>query len=141
MSILLNCYPRARAAVCTLDAETAHELTLRRLQQAYDCRHTLRLFPKVVQRPRTLMGLQLRNPVGLAAGLDKNGAHIDALAALGFGFVEVGTVTPRPQAGNPKPRLFRLPRAQALINRFGFNNLGLDAFIANVQRSRFRQEG
>ncbi len=141
MSILLNAYPLARAALFTLDAETAHELTLRRLQQAYDCRHTRRLFPKVVQRPRTLMGLQLRNPVGLAAGLDKNGAHIDALAALGFGFVEVGTVTPRPQAGNPKPRLFRLPRAQALINRFGFNNLGLDAFIANVQRSRFRQEG
>jgi dihydroorotate dehydrogenase, subfamily 2 len=87
------------------------------------------------------MGLMLRNPVGLAAGLDKNGAHVDALAALGFGFIEVGTVTPRPQDGNPKPRLFRLPRAQSLINRFGFNNQGLQAFISNVQRSSFRASG
>lgn len=141
MSLLLNAYPLARAALFSLDAEAAHELTLRRLQQAYDCRHTRRLFPSAANRARTLMGLALRNPVGLAAGLDKNGAHIDALAALGFGFVEVGTVTPRPQDGNPKPRLFRLPRAQALINRFGFNNQGLDAFVANVRRSQFRQEG
>ncbi|MFA7670283.1 MAG: quinone-dependent dihydroorotate dehydrogenase, partial [Burkholderiaceae bacterium] len=141
MSLFFTAYPLARAALFSLDAETAHELTLRRLQQAHDCRHTRRLFPAPQHRPRELMGLTLRNPVGLAAGLDKNGAHIDALAALGFGFVEVGTVTPRPQDGNPRPRLFRLPRAQALINRFGFNNLGLDAFIANVQGSRFRQEG
>lgn len=141
MSLLFNAYPLARAALFSLDAEAAHELTLRRLQQAYDCRYTRKLFPAVMTRSRPLMGLTLRNPVGLAAGLDKNGAHIDALAALGFGFVEVGTVTPRPQAGNPQPRLFRLPRAQALINRFGFNNLGLATFIANVQRSRFRQEG
>ncbi|MFT0850481.1 quinone-dependent dihydroorotate dehydrogenase [Achromobacter sp. F4_2707] len=142
MSLFFNAYPLARTALFSLDAETAHELTLRRLQQVYDCRHTRRLLlPTTQSRPRTLMGLSLRNPVGLAAGLDKNGAHIDALAALGFGFVEVGTVTPRPQDGNPKPRLFRLPRAQALINRFGFNNLGLDAFIANVRRSNFRQEG
>lgn len=141
MSLLFNAYPLARAALFSLDAEAAHELTLRRLQQAYDCRHTRRFFPEVPLRSRKLMGLTLRNPVGLAAGLDKNGAHIDALAALGFGFVEVGTVTPRPQSGNPKPRLFRLPRAEALINRFGFNNLGLDAFIANVQRSAFRSQG
>ncbi len=141
MSLLFNAYPLARAALFSLDAEKAHELTLQRLQQAYDCRHLRRFFPKAQGRSRQLMGLTLRNPVGLAAGLDKNGAHIDALAALGFGFVEVGTVTPRPQDGNPKPRLFRLPRAEALINRFGFNNQGLDAFIANVQRSRFRQEG
>jgi len=141
MSLLFNAYPLARAALFSLDAEAAHELTLRRLQQTYDCRHTRRLLPSVQRRPLTLMGLTLRNPVGLAAGLDKNGAHIDALAALGFGFVEVGTVTPRPQDGNPKPRLFRLPRAEALINRFGFNNLGLDAFLGNVQRSHFRKEG
>ena len=141
MSLLFNAYPLARAALFSLDAEVAHDLTLRRLQQAYDCRHARRLFPQVKGRASQLMGMNLRNPVGLAAGLDKNGAHIDALAALGFGFVEVGTVTPRPQEGNPKPRLFRLPRAQALINRFGFNNQGLDTFIANVQRSRFRQEG
>lgn len=141
MSLLFNAYPLARVALFSLDAEAAHELTLRRLQQAYDCRHTRRFFPAPQSRSRTLMGLTVRNPVGLAAGLDKNGAHIDALAALGFGFVEVGTVTPKAQPGNPKPRLFRLPRAQALINRFGFNNEGLDAFIANVRRSNFRREG
>lgn len=141
MSLLFNAYPLARAALFSLDAETAHELTLRRLQQAYDCRHTRRLFPAPQHRSTQLMGLTLRNRVGLAAGLDKNGAHIDALGALGFGFVEVGTVTPRPQDGNPKPRLFRLPRADSLINRFGFNNRGLEAFIANVQRSHFRREG
>jgi dihydroorotate dehydrogenase len=88
--------------------------------------------------PRTVMGIRFPNPVGLAAGLDKNGDYIDALAALGFGFIEVGTVTPRPQAGNPKPRLFRLPRAQAIINRMGFNNRGVDYLLANVQRARFR---
>lgn len=141
MSLLFTAYPLVRSALFTLDPEDAHELTLRRLQQAYDCRYTRRLFPAIQGRSCRLMGLTLRNPVGLAAGLDKNGAHIDALGALGFGFVEVGTVTPRPQEGNPKPRLFRLPRAQALINRFGFNNQGLDTFIANVQHSRFRQEG
>jgi dihydroorotate dehydrogenase len=84
------------------------------------------------------MGLHFPNPVGLAAGLDKNAAHIDGLAALGFGFIEVGTVTPRPQPGNPAPRLFRLPEREALINRFGFNNVGLDAFVANVSRSRWQ---
>lgn len=141
MSLLFNAYPLARAALFSLDAEKAHDVTLQRLKQAYDCPQLRRFFPAVQSRNRRLMGLTLRNPVGLAAGLDKNGAYIDALAALGFGFVEVGTVTPLPQDGNPKPRLFRLPRANALINRFGFNNHGLDAFIANVQRSRFRSEG
>ena len=82
------------------------------------------------------MGLQFPNPVGLAAGLDKNGEHVDALAAIGFGFIEVGTVTPTAQPGNPRPRMFRLPEADALINRMGFNNHGLDAFVANVARSR-----
>jgi len=91
--------------------------------------------------PCTLMGMQLANPIGLAAGLDKNGAYIDALGNLGFGFIEVGTVTPRAQPGNPKPRMFRLPRANALINRLGFNNQGLDAFLANVQRSQWRKQG
>jgi dihydroorotate dehydrogenase len=87
--------------------------------------------------PVEAMGLTFPNRVGLAAGLDKNAAHIDGLAALGFGFVECGTVTPRPQPGNPKPRLFRLPEAEALINRLGFNNDGVDRFLANVQRARF----
>jgi dihydroorotate dehydrogenase subfamily 2 len=89
----------------------------------------------------TLAGLQFPNRVGLAAGLDKNARCIDGLGAMGFGFVEVGTVTPKAQPGNPKPRMFRLPEAQALINRLGFNNDGLDAFIANVKRSKFRQQG
>jgi len=87
-----------------------------------------------------MMGLTFPNPVGLAAGLDKDGAYIDGLAALGFGFIEIGTVTPRAQPGNPKPRMFRLPEAQALINRMGFNNGGVDAFVRNVQASRFYQE-
>jgi len=141
MSILFQAYPLARPALFAMDAETAHEVTLAGLQRAYDCGATRRLLQARPQAPATLMGLALRNPVGLAAGLDKNGAYIDALGNLGFGFVEVGTVTPRAQPGNPKPRMFRLPRAQALINRLGFNNLGLDAFIDNVRRSQWRGEG
>src|SRR2546430_1085540 len=84
------------------------------------------------------MGIEFANPVGLAAGLDKNGEHIDALAALGFGFIEIGTVTPRPQPGNPKPRMFRLPQANALINRLGFNNEGVERLIENVKRAKYR---
>jgi len=141
MSILFQAYPLARPALFALDAETAHEVTLAGLQRAYDCGTTRKLLHARPQAPATLMGLALDNPVGLAAGLDKNGAHIDALGNLGFGFVEVGTVTPRAQPGNPKPRMFRLPRAQALINRLGFNNQGLDAFIANVLRSQWRAQG
>src|SRR5690606_23278 len=124
-----------------LDAETAHELTLSALQKAYDCSLTRKLMASQPRQPITLMGLNLRNPVGLAAGLDKNGAHIDALGQLGFGFIEAGTVTPRPQPGNPKPRLFRLPRARSLINRMGFNNQGLQAFVNNVQGSAWRAHG
>jgi dihydroorotate dehydrogenase len=98
------------------------------------------LLPRPAPDPRQVMGLSFPNPVGLAAGLDKDGAYIDGLAALGFGFIEVGTVTPRAQPGNPRPRMFRLPQAQALINRMGFNNGGADAFVANVQASRFYQD-
>ena len=98
------------------------------------------MVPKPQADPRVVMGLRFPNPVGLAAGLDKDGASIDALASLGFGFIEVGTVTPRAQPGNPKPRMFRLPQANALINRMGFNNGGVDAFVENVQASRFHQE-
>ena len=141
MSILHHAYPAARAALFTLDAETAHEITLSNLQRAYDCTFTRGLMRATPRAPRQVMGLSLRNPVGLAAGLDKNGAHIDALANLGFGFIEVGPVTPRAQPGNPKPRMFRLPASQALINRLGFNNGGLEAFMANVRRSTFRQSG
>ncbi|MDN5843844.1 MAG: quinone-dependent dihydroorotate dehydrogenase [Alcaligenaceae bacterium] len=141
MSPFFHAYPLARAALFSMDAERAHELTLDLLAKTQGCGLSGRLLGSAPELPRTLMGLTLRNPVGLAAGLDKNGACIDALGGLGFGFVEVGTVTPRAQPGNPKPRMFRLPRAQALINRMGFNNLGLDAFIANVQRSQWRRHG
>ena len=140
MSLLFNAYPLARAALFSLDAEKAHELTLEGLQHAYKLGLS-RFMPAPPIAPRTLMGMTLRNSVGLAAGLDKNGAYIDALAACGFGFIEVGTVTPRPQPGNPRPRMFRLPQANAIINRMGFNNHGLDAFLENVQASRFRRRG
>jgi dihydroorotate dehydrogenase len=95
----------------------------------------------LVDDPVELAGLKFPNRIGLAAGLDKNARCIDGLGAMGFGFVEVGTVTPKPQPGNPKPRLFRLPQVHALINRLGFNNDGLEAFVANVKRSSFRQKG
>jgi dihydroorotate dehydrogenase len=121
-----------------LDAERAHHLTLDSLQIV----HRLGLSRLLPQPPacsaRSVMGLNFPNPVGLAAGLDKNGAYIDALAALGFGFIEVGTVTPRPQPGNPQPRLFRIPEAEAIINRFGFNNQGVDALVENVKRAKYR---
>jgi dihydroorotate dehydrogenase len=121
----------------SLDPETAHHLTLNALTRAHALGLDRAVAPSVPDQTVEVMGLRFSNPVGLAAGLDKNGAHIDALGAMGFGFVEVGTVTPKPQDGNPKPRMFRLPRAQALINRLGFNNQGLDAFVANVQSRRF----
>lgn len=132
-------YALARPLLFSLDAETAHHLTLSTLKRAADVGLT-RLLPCPAPDPRDVMGLRFPNPVGLAAGLDKDGACIDALAALGFGFIEIGTVTPRAQPGNPKPRLFRLPQAHAIINRLGFNNGGVDAFVANVQASRFYQD-
>lgn len=142
MSLLFQAYPVVRGALFSMDPEQAHEWTLNTLGRLSNCAATRALArSRQLLLPRTVMGLPLRNPVGLAAGLDKNGACIDGLAMLGFGFIEVGTVTPRAQAGNPAPRLFRLPRARCLINRMGFNNAGLDAFIANVRRSRWRQEG
>ena len=96
--------------------------------------------PSVSPSPREVMGLTFPNPVGLAAGLDKNGSCIDGLASLGFGFLELGTVTPKPQPGNPKPRMFRIPEAEGLINRMGFNNEGVDVLVENVKKSRFHQE-
>ena len=141
MSFLFNTYSLARSALFSLDAETAHELTLTSLQKTQQCRLTRNFLSSRPELPTELMGMRLRNPVGLAAGLDKNGAYIDGLGQLGFGFIEVGTVTPRPQDGNPKPRMFRLPRANALINRMGFNNQGLNTFIQNVQRSQWRSQG
>jgi len=129
-------YSLLRPLLFTLDPETAHHATLDALKTS----HSLGMLcaRNTSGNPRTVMGLAFPNPLGLAAGLDKNGAYIDALAALGFGFIEIGTVTPRPQPGNPKPRMFRLPEAKAIINRMGFNNLGVDALIENVKRAKFR---
>ncbi|WP_420476653.1 quinone-dependent dihydroorotate dehydrogenase [Noviherbaspirillum sp. ST9] len=131
-------YALTRPLLFSLDPETAHNLTLPALKNAAACGLTA-LVGKPARDPRTVMGITFPNPVGLAAGLDKDGAYIDGLAALGFGFIEVGTVTPRAQPGNPKPRIFRLPQANAVINRMGFNNGGVDAFVANVQASKFYQ--
>ena len=130
-------YSIARTALFALDPEAAHHLALDSLRRLNKL-HLSRLFSSRCMAPCEVMGLRFDNPVGLAAGLDKNGQYIDALAALGFGFIEVGTVTPRAQPGNPKPRMFRLKEDEALINRLGFNNQGLDAFIANVKRAKYQ---
>ena len=130
-------YSLARSALFKLDPEVAHDLSLKSLSA---------LGPGVAllgagadrEAAVTVMGLEFPNPVGLAAGLDKNGEYIDALGALGFGFLEIGTVTPRPQPGNPKPRLFRLPEHEAIINRMGFNNVGVERLVRNVERASFR---
>jgi dihydroorotate dehydrogenase len=131
-------YALARPLLFSIDAEAAHNLTLHSLKNAAALGIT-KAIPKPAPDPRSVMGVTFPNPIGLAAGLDKDGAYIDGLAALGFGFIEIGTVTPRAQPGNPKPRMFRLPQANAIINRMGFNNGGVDAFVANVQASRFYQ--
>ena len=134
-------YALARPFLFGLDAEAAHELTLKALSGAQGTPLAWAYCNGVVDDPVDIAGLRFPNRVGLAAGMDKNAHCIDALGALGFGSIEVGTVTPLAQPGNAKPRMFRLPAAKALINRLGFNNDGLDAFVANVRRSRFRQNG
>ena len=128
-------YSLLRPLLFKLEPETAHRVTFDAIEKAR--RFGLLTGHSMVCQPRSVMGLSFPNPVGLAAGLDKNGEHIEALAALGFGFIEIGTVTPRPQPGNPKPRLFRIPRANAIINRMGFNNHGIDRLVANVRRSNY----
>ncbi len=119
------------------DPETAHGLAMGGLDLAEQLGLSSLLY-RQVEAPVEVMGLQFPNAVGLAAGLDKDGTHIDALAALGFGFIEVGTVTPRAQPGNPKPRLFRITESQAIINRMGFNNLGVDHLLKRIDRSNYR---
>lgn len=134
----MNLYPIIKPLLFSIDAEKAHDLTLSTLKIT-EKSGLLNLYSKApVCQPRQVMGLTFPNAVGLAAGLDKNGAVIDGMAALGFGFVEVGTVTPRPQPGNPKPRLFRVVEAGGIINRFGFNNLGVDNLIENVKSANYR---
>jgi len=129
-------YDIVRPFVFRFDPETAHDLAFGNLERAHRLGLTRLLRPHVADDPITVMGIRFPNPVGLAAGLDKNADHIDALGDLGFGFIEVGTVTPKPQPGNPKPRAFRLPQASALINRMGFNNNGVDRFVASVALAR-----
>ena len=137
----MNLYPLLRPLLFRLDPETAHKLTLSGLRGLHAVgllKPFLPRMPSAPAAPRRVMGLDFPNPVGLAAGLDKDGEAIDALAAFGFGFLEVGAVTPRPQTGNPQPRLFRLPEAEAIINRMGFNNLGVDNLLRNLKTTRYR---
>lgn len=129
-------YPLIRKALFQLPAEKAHDIALKGLARGHALGLGRRLWPRVTA-PVEVMGLTFPNPVGLAAGLDKNGDYIDALGDLGFGFIEVGTVTPRPQPGNPKPRIFRVEQAGAIINRLGFNNKGVDHLVAQVRKRRF----
>ena len=138
---MIDRYSLLRPWLFCLDPEQAHNLTLTNLDRAQRWGLLEKFLSKPIADPHTLCGISFPNPVGLAAGLDKDGKHIDALAALGFGFLEIGTVTPRPQLGNPKPRMFRLSEAQAIINRMGFNNDGVEACVARARRSRFWQNG
>ena len=133
-----NLYPLFRPLLFAVDPELAHRLVLDALDAAARTGVAQLAAPRLPPSPVTAMGLAFPNRVGLAAGLDKNAAHLRGLATLGFGFLEAGTVTPRPQPGNPRPRMFRLPAAEALINRLGFNNEGVARFVANVERSQFR---
>ena len=134
----MNFYALIRPLLFQLDAEVAHDLTLKSLKLSNQF-GLLNLYPDAqICAPREVMGITFPNAVGLAAGLDKNGAVIDGMAALGFGFIEVGTVTPRTQPGNPRPRLFRVTAAQGIINRFGFNNLGVDNLVENVKAAKYK---
>ena len=137
----MDSYSFIRPLLFQFEAEKAHHFTLETLSFLHRC-HLLNSFiSRTNVLPTNLCGLQLNNPVGLAAGLDKDGKYIDALAALGFGFLEIGTVTPLPQAGNPLPRMFRLAKSQAIINRMGFNNDGVQACIKRVEASTYYQNG
>ena len=131
-------YRLARPFLFQLDPERAHRGALRLLDTATALGLRGATAGRISGTARRVMGLEFPNPVGLAAGLDKNAEHVDSLAALGFGFIEVGTVTPRPQSGNPAPRLFRIPEARAIINRLGFNNDGVERLMENLARARYR---
>ena len=130
-------YPAIRKVLFQFDAETIHELTIKGLKKTGATPFNALYKQHTVNKPVKVMGIEFPNPLGLAAGLDKNGECIDAFAAMGFGFIEVGTVTPRPQPGNDKPRIFRLPQANAIINRMGFNNKGVDYLVSQVRASKF----
>lgn len=134
----MDAYTLLKPLLFSLEPETAHTLTLKLLQLGHQTGLSKRLYDAPASKPVNIMGLTFNNPVGLAAGLDKNGDYVDALADLGFGFLEIGTVTPRPQPGNPKPRLFRLPEHKAIINRMGFNNLGVEHLLSQTKQCRYR---
>jgi dihydroorotate dehydrogenase len=138
---MIDSYPLLRPWLFSLDPEQAHNVTLSNLDRAERWGLLRCLIEQPAPDPRSICGITFPNPVGLAAGLDKDGKHIDALGALGFGFLEIGTVTPKPQPGNPKPRMFRLPAAQGIINRMGFNNDGVDACVKRVRNSAYWQNG
>ncbi|WP_221799531.1 quinone-dependent dihydroorotate dehydrogenase [Oceanobacter mangrovi] len=133
----MDWYSAIRPLLFSLSAETAHEVSLDLMGAAERLQLLKFMMPEVKGEPVEVAGIRFPNPVGLAAGLDKNGDYIDALARLGFGFIEIGTITPRPQPGNPQPRLFRIPERQAIINRMGFNNKGVDYLIERVKKARF----
>jgi len=134
-------YPLLRKIFFSLDPETAHGLAMSGIEFTHRAGIACLMAKPPAANPVEMMGLTFPNPVGLAAGLDKNGEHVDALAALGFGFIEIGTVTPRPQPGNPKPRMFRITEKQAIINRMGFNNDGVDKLLGNIAGSQFARRG
>ena len=138
---MIDSYPLLRPWLFSLDPEQAHNITLSNLDRAQRWGLLRLLSDQPASDPRKLCGITFPNPVGLAAGLDKDGKHIDALGTLGFGFLEIGTVTPKPQPGNPMPRMFRLPQAEAIINRMGFNNDGVDACVRRVRNSTYWQNG
>ena len=131
-------YRIAREFFFMQDPEVVHEMTIKGLKLTGSTPLSCLYSQKLPSKPVTVMGLEFPNPVGLAAGLDKNGECIDAFAAMGFGFIEVGTVTPLPQAGNEKPRIFRITEAEAIINRMGFNNAGVDALVENVKNAQYK---
>jgi len=134
-------YSLLRKVFFSLDPELAHGLGMSGVDFLHHAGIACLLSKTIPSNPVKAMGLVFPNPVGLAAGLDKNGEHVDALASLGFGSIEIGTVTPRPQPGNPKPRMFRIPEKQAIINRMGFNNDGVDKLLANISNSQFARRG
>ena len=134
-------YSLLRNVFFSLDPEMAHDLGMSGVDFLNRAGIACLLASPPPPDPVEVMGLKFRNPVGLAAGLDKNGEHVDALAALGFGFIEIGTVTPRPHPGNPKPRMFRIVQKQAIINRLGFNNDGVDQLLSNISDAQFPQRG
>lgn len=134
----LNPYHLVKTVFFKMDAEIAHTIALKGLKLLHRLRLSTLVMGKPQRAPISVMGIEFPNPVGLAAGLDKNGDYFDALAHCGFGFVEIGTVTPRPQPGNPQPRLFRIPEAEAIINRMGFNNKGVDHLIEQVKKTRYQ---